>query len=83
MSKSKDLYETCTLCDRDHGRETCPGCDGLGFTKTGLTLGQVERMAYREQCVAGDPGVPEEKRRDIVKKLKAKVDAEAKRLGLE
>lgn len=66
--KDMKLYEKCPICDGI----SCPMCE-RGFIATGLTVGQVERMADIERAVAGYPGMPDARRLEILERLERKV----------
>lgn len=77
------LYSRCATCggtgkgEWQHAgpvrRLVCPPCGGDGWIPTGVTMGQLERMADAERALAGDPGLPAERRRAILAKLRGKV----------
>jgi hypothetical protein len=80
-------YSRCSFCG---GTQTAQGlvCPCLksptpGWSPTGLTLGQLSRMANIERALQGDPGLPKEHRRQILTDLQMKVDAAYRRLVME
>lgn len=50
---SKSLFEECSICDAIGATglkaTICPGCEGKGYVRIGLTAGQVERIAAENE----------------------------------
>lgn len=73
---SEMTYARCPACrgstwlhgEGVGGATLCPCTRGEtpGWAPTGVTLGQIERMAELERALAGDPGVPEARRREAL-----------------
>lgn len=51
----------------------CTRGDTPGWAPTGVTLAQMDRMAETERALAGDPGVPESRRREVLARALARV----------
>jgi hypothetical protein len=76
-------YSQCQMCGGT-GRVPRPGggavsCACLrskspGWSPTGVTVRQLERMAERERCLSGDPGVPLERRLRVLTDLRNRLD---------
>lgn len=76
-------YTRCPMCGGTEvflttdGERPCPCMlsDHPGWAPTGLTLSQIERMAELERALAGDPGVTEGRRRQLLLQLRTRVRA--------
>jgi DNA-directed RNA polymerase subunit RPC12/RpoP len=78
------LYQVCEVCEGfgsvpvhealPKGPATCPGCQGRRFVKVGVTTGQLERMVQTQRALQGDPGLPFERRREILIDLHKRVN---------
>jgi hypothetical protein len=56
--------------------QDCPCTRGKepGWNETGLTMGQIERMADVERALQGDPGIPPERRNAILDDLERRLE---------
>lgn len=83
---SEQLYTRCPICQgkKYTSKQISPGfaighpcpCVGgetPGWALTGLTMGQVERMVELERALAGDPGVPLDRRITVIQKVREKL----------
>lgn len=79
-------YTRCEQCAgtltmaRPPGPCWCTRSSTPGWVPTGVTLGQLERYADRERALAGDPGLPADRRLAILLKLRSRVTAAIGRL---
>lgn len=74
---SEMIYVRCPACRGSawlHGEGVglsapcpCARTDHPGWAPTGLTMGQIDRMVDLERALAGDPGLPVERRREILR----------------
>lgn len=64
------------LAATQHVACPCARADTPGWAPTGVTLGQIERMAELERALAGDPGVPEARRRKALARARAALSRE-------
>jgi hypothetical protein len=66
------------LVEKEYGweRTACPcvRSESPGWSPTGVTVRQLERMAERERCLSGDPGVPLERRLRVLTDLRNRLD---------
>jgi hypothetical protein len=51
----------------------CENSRTPGWSATGLTMGQIERMVEREMALKGDHGIPLEKRKEVIAKLNSDI----------
>ena len=61
----------------------CARTASPGWAPTGLTLGQLDRLADVERALAGDPGLPEERRRAVLVTLRRRLREAESRLPLQ
>ena len=64
----------------------CPctrGAPPHGWSPTGLTLGQIDRMVERERALDGDPSVPVERRRKVLAIIRKRLETAEKWLANE
>ncbi len=82
--RSEMLFTRCPVCLGSYRvlEADCP-CTRTptpGWAETGVTLGQLQVYAGRERALAGDPGLPECRRRRVLGALAARVAAALARL---
>ena len=52
----------------------CTESDTPGWTPTGLTIGQIDRMVERERVLKGDPGVPADRASRIIAEMRSALE---------
>ena len=78
-------YTRCSICngsltlsadiggvEAEH-RCPCTRSPTPGWSPTGVTLAQIDRMVDVERALAGDPGLPEQRRLEILTELDRKI----------
>lgn len=84
---SKMTYTHCPICQgslrgvlASQTRECpCVRSGHPGWAPTGVTLAQIERMADLERALSGDPGMPVERRREVLAEVRRRPGWEAVR----
>jgi hypothetical protein len=52
MSGERELYERCPFCAERAEADSCEQCGGLGFVRTGLTMGMLSQFVHQVEGLA-------------------------------